>query len=225
MRDSAITGVLPSIGEDRSGLLSGCFVFQEQYRCRFMIADYQALARCGLRGDEMGGAIKATVARLMTAGFDSGRSICFLQSQVPQLFELTTVLNTLVPLADLLSKHIRNRRMTPHNPTFGAVGYPVTQVADILMFGARRVLGFERHRENIDLARQVGLRFNHEYGEVFQIPEPVFCKETRGAENAVSYSAPNREMIRDILNLGGSEARICAQQTLERVKEAMGMNY
>ena len=76
-----------------------------------------------------------------------------------------------------------------------------------------------------DLARQVGLRFNHEYGEVFQIPEPVFCKETRGAENAVSYSAPNREMIRDILNLGGSEARICAQQTLERVKEAMGMNY
>ena len=225
MRDSAITGVLPRIGETRPGLPSGCFAFQAQYECRFMIADYQALTRCGLHGDEMGRAIETTVARLMTAGFDPGRSICFLQSQVPQLFELTTVLNTLVPLADLLSKHIRHRRVTPHNPTFGAVGYPVTQVADILMFGARHVLGFERRRQNIDLARRVGMRFNHEYGDVFQIPEPILCEETEGAENAVSYSAPNGDMIRDILNLGGSEARICAQQTLERVKEAMGMNY
>ena len=134
MGDVAITGVLPSF-EGRPEKLAALFGYQDTFQCHFMIADYQALARTGLHGNGMNRAIQATVERFLAEGFDPERSICFLQSTVPQLSELTMIFSNLVTLTDLLSKHIRKRSQMPNQTSLGVVGYPVSQVADILMFG------------------------------------------------------------------------------------------
>ena len=221
MGDVAITGVLPSF-EGRPEKLAALFGYQDTFQCHFMIADYQALARTGLHGNGMNRAIQATVERFLAEGFDPERSICFLQSTVPQLSELTMIFSNLVTLTDLLSKHIRKRSQMPNQTSLGVVGYPVSQVADFLMFGAHYVLALDRHRENIELARAVACRFNDAYEEVFSIPAPHFCEAGETTTEAGATFDPT--FVNDVLNLGASQARIRAQQTLERVKAAMGMN-
>ena len=230
----AITGELPVERTVEEDVLRRRFGFQKEMKCHFMIADYQALAREGIHGCAMQRAVQATVRRYLAGGFDPERSICFLQSQVPQLAEMTMIFSNLVPLAELLKKRVR--RFTQARSTlapfgrdrsvasFGEVGYPVSQAADILTFGARHVLALERHRENVELAQAVAKRFNDAFGEVFTIPSPVVYD--RGAIEEVRHQGPESvddTFVRDVLNLGGSEARIRAQQTLERVREAMGM--
>ncbi len=222
MRDVAITGVLPAL-EGKTERLAPLFGYQETFQCHFMIADYQALTRKGQHGIKMNRAIQATVERFLVAGFDPEQSVCFLQSAVPQLSELTMILGNLVTLTDLLSKHIRKQGEMPKRTSLSVVGYPVSQVADILMFGARYVLVFESQRENIELAQAVACRFNDAYEEVFPIPTPYFCEDGDTVVEAVKTYVPT--FVNDVLNLGGSQARIRGQQTLERVKAAMGMNY
>lgn len=222
MHDIATTGVLPAF-EASIESLAPQFGYQEVFQCHFMIADYQALARTGLHGTGMRRAIQATVERFLAEGFDPERSICFLQSTVPQLSELTMIFSNLVTLTYLLSKPIRKRSQMPNQTSLGVVGYPVSQVADILMFGAHYVLAPDRHRENIELAQAVACRFNDAYEEVFPIPAPHFCEA--GGPATPSATAFDPSFVKDVLNLGGSQARIRAQQILERVKAAMGMNY
>ena len=82
MGDVAITGVRPAF-EGETHPLVPLFGHQGRFRSRFMIADYQALARTGLHGVAMERVVQATVERFLAAGFDAGRSICFLQSSVP----------------------------------------------------------------------------------------------------------------------------------------------
>lgn len=75
-KETAIAGALP-VDEDFF-IDDGRFAVQEQFRCHYVIADYQVLTRCSLHGCAMKRAIETTVGRHLTRGFDPGRSVCFL---------------------------------------------------------------------------------------------------------------------------------------------------
>lgn len=170
----------------------------------------------------------------LAAGFDPERSVCFLQSQVPQLAELAMILSNLVFLPELLQNTKIKKEMggLEQEATYGFVGYPVSQAADILLFRPAFVPVGEDQRPHVDLARDVALRFNQMYGAVFPVPEGMYGVLSEVAETSIEDFRERRiafahqpDVVRDILNLGSARARIEGQRTLEVVKDAMGLCY
>jgi tryptophanyl-tRNA synthetase len=229
------------------GSLKNRFEMQDAHQCFFMIADYQALTTHQERSQELETHVREMVLDYLAAGFDPEKSVCFLQSQVPQLAELTMILSNLVSLPRLLRnptiKEEMDKMGLEGRATYGFVGYPVSQAADILLFRPRYIPVGPDQRPHIELAQDVAGRFNRLYGDVFPIPEGVYgerligcttCKEEL-AMVLNDFLTPFRErraefeqqpnLVRDILHLGCSRARIEGQRTLEMVKEAMGLRY
>ena len=218
------------------GSLKNRFEMQDEFRCFFMIADYQALTTHRDRTGDLATHVQNMVLDYLAAGFDPEKSACFLQSQVPQLAELTAILSNLVTLPRLLRNPTIQEEMKKmgvgKRATYGFVGYPVSQAADILLFRPQYVPVGSDQRPHVELARDVAARFNRMYGEVFPIPQGVYGALTDVLDDFLTPFRNRRkafesqpELVRDILNLGNAKARIEGQRTLERVKEAMGMGY
>jgi len=168
------------------GSLKNRFALQETHRCFYMIADYQALTTHEDRAREIEGNVREIVLDYLTAGFDPERSVCFLQSQVPQLAELTMIFSNLVTLPRLLRNPTIREEMQEmgksERTTYGFVGYPVSQAADILLFRPELVPVGPDQRPHIELAQEVAARFNRDYGEVFPIPEGVYGERLVGTD-------------------------------------------
>lgn len=218
------------------GSLKNRFEMQDDFQCFFMIADYQALTTHRDRTEDLERHVREMVLDYLAAGFDPKKSVCFLQSQVPQLAELTMIFSNLVTLPRLLRNPTVKEEMGLENRVpYGFVGYPVSQAADILLFRPRYVPVGPDQRPHIELAQEVAARFNRIYGEVFPIPDGVYGTRLQGTDGQSKIMTPFRvsrkgfeeqpDLVRDILNLGGSRARIEGQRTLEHVKEVMGMGY
>ena len=221
------------------GSLKNRFEMQDEFQCFFMIADYQALTTHRDRTEDLEHHVREMVLDYLAAGFDPEKSVCFLQSQVPQLAELTMIFSNLVTLPRLLRNPTVKEEMGKmglgNRVPYGFVGYPVSQAADILLFRPRYVPVGPDQKPHIELAQEVAARFNRIYGEVFPIPDGVYGTHLKGADGQSKIMTPFRvrrkgfeeqlDLVRDILNLGGSRARIEGQRTLEHVKEVMGMGY
>ncbi len=221
------------------GSLKNRFEMQDEFQCFFMIADYQALTTHRDRTEDLEHHVREMVLDYLAAGFDPEKSVCFLQSQVPQLAELTMIFSNLVMLPRLLRNPTVKEEMGKmglgNRVPYGFVGYPVSQAADILLFRPQYVPVGPDQRPHIELAQEVAARFNRLYGEVFPIPDGVYGTRLKGTDGQKKIMTPFRirrkgfeeqpDLVRDILNLGGSRARIEGQRTLERVKEVMGMGY
>ena len=168
------------------GSLKNRFEMQEAHQCFFMIADYQALTTHQERTQELETHVREMVLDYLAAGFDPKRSVCFLQSQVPQLAELTMILSNLVSLPRLLRnptiKEEMDKMGLEGRATYGFVGYPVSQAADILLFRPRYVPVGPDQRPHIELAQDVAERFNRLYGDVFPIPEGVYGERLEGTD-------------------------------------------
>ena len=221
------------------GSLKNRFEMQDEFQCFFMIADYQALTTHRDRTEDLERHVREMVLDYLAAGFDPEKSVCFLQSQVPQLAELTMIFSNLVTLPRLLRNPTVKEEMGKmglgNRVPYGFVGYPVSQAADILLFRPRYVPVGPDQRPHIELAQEVAARFNRIYGEVFPIPDGGYGTRLKGTDGQSKNMTPFRvrrrgfegqpDLVRDILNLGSARARIEGQRTLEHVKEVMGMGY
>ena len=110
----------------------------------------------------------------LAAGIDPDRSAIFVQSSVPGISELSTLLGMLVSrprLERIPSLKEMARAEGLSSMTFGLLGYPVLMSADILLPRANLVPVGTDNQGNVELAREIARRFNHNYGEVFPIPE------------------------------------------------------
>ena len=168
------------------GSLKNRFEMQDEHHCFFMVADYQALTTHQDRTDELERHVHEMVLDYLAAGFDPEKSICFLQSQVPQLAELTMIFSNLVTLPRLLRNPTIKEEMDKmgfeDRATSGFVGYPVSQAADILLFRPDLVPVGPDQRPHIELAQEVAARFNRIYGEVFPIPDGVYGTRLQGTD-------------------------------------------
>ena len=168
------------------GSLKNRFEMQDDYQCFFMVADYQALTTHQDRTDELEAHVHEMVLDYLAAGFDPEKSICFLQSQVPQLAELTMIFSNLVTLPRLLRNPTIKEEMGKmgfeDRATYGFVGYPVSQAADILLFRPQLVPVGPDQKPHIELAQEVAGRFNRIYGDVFPIPDGVYGTRLQGTD-------------------------------------------
>jgi len=152
------------------GALKNWVRLQNEFPCLFFAADWHALTT----HYEDPAVIEQTVWEMfvdwLACGIDSTKATLFIQSRVPQHAELTLLLSFFTPLAwlervptykDLVQQHAEQGRDIL---TYGFLGYPLMQSADILIYRANRVPVGEDQVSHIELTREIARRFNHLFG-------------------------------------------------------------
>jgi len=165
------------------GVLANWVRLQGEYDCFFEVADWHALTTGYEQTETIRKDSLEVVIDWLAAGIDPERSVVFIQSDVKEHAELHLLLSMLVTTARLernptLKEQIRDLHLG-ENVTYGHLGYPVLQAADILIYRAHAVPVGEDQLPHLEITREIARRFNSIYGEVFPIPEPILTKFAR----------------------------------------------
>ncbi|NPV40624.1 MAG: tryptophan--tRNA ligase [Anaerolineae bacterium] len=147
------------------GAIKNYVALQEDYDCVYCIVDYHALTTMETTQNLKENTLQMALDWL-AAGMDPRRSIIFIQSHVPELANLHTVLSMVAPLGKLtdLPTFKEKVREQPHNVNYGLVGYPVLMSADILLYKADTVPVGEDQAPHIEFAREMARSFNYRFG-------------------------------------------------------------
>jgi tryptophanyl-tRNA synthetase len=137
------------------------------------IVDLHALTTVHDRERLSRGTLEAA-ADFLALGLDPERCIFWVQSDVPEVTELTWILSTLTPMGLLERCHSYKDKVAKGIvPSHGLFSYPVLMAADILLYQAERVPVGKDQKQHIEVARDIAIKFNNTFGETFVIPEPV----------------------------------------------------
>lgn len=114
----------------------------------------------------------------LALGLDPDKCIFWVQSDVPEVTELAWVLSTLTPMGLLERCHSYKDKVAKGiAATHGLFAYPVLMAADILLYQAEKVPVGKDQKQHIEVARDIAIKFNNNFGETFTIPEPVISKD------------------------------------------------
>ncbi|MEN8176966.1 MAG: tryptophan--tRNA ligase, partial [Pseudomonadota bacterium] len=163
------------------GVLKNWVELQHEYKCFFFIADWHALTTHYEDPSVIAGSVWDMVIDWLAAGVNPAAATLFVQSRIPEHAELHLLLSMVTPLGWLervpTYKDQQEKLREKDLSTYGFLGYPLLQSADILMYKAGLVPVGEDQVVHVELTREVARRFNHLFGR-----EPDF--ESR-AEKAV----------------------------------------
>jgi tryptophanyl-tRNA synthetase len=144
---------------------------QDRYECFYFVADYHALTTepDGRKAEDK---VFDLTADLLAVGIDPKRSVVYLQSQVPEVAELSLLLSMVTPLSWVLRTPAfkEKAKLHPDNVNLGLLSYPVLQGADILLVKGAGVPVGKDQLAHLELVREVARKFNRTYSPVF--PEP-----------------------------------------------------
>lgn len=167
-----------------AGTLDNWIRLQEEYDCFFMVADWHALMGEYENPKAMAAAGLDNVIDWISFGIDPEKSTLFIQSQVPEHLELFMIFSCLTPLGWLercpTYKEQLREVTTRDLHTYGFLGYPVLQAADILLYRADKVPVGEDQLPHLELTREIARRFNSLYKrEIFSDPEAILTRTPR----------------------------------------------
>ena len=153
---------------------------QEKYRCYYFVADWHALTSDYADPSKIRQATFEAVADWMAAGMDPRKSTIFLQSEVKEHAELHLLLSMITPLPWLERvpsfKDQQQELQDKDLNTYGFLGYPLLQTADVIIYRADFVPVGEDQASHLELSREIVRRFNNFYGPVFPEPKPLFTE-------------------------------------------------
>lgn len=177
------------------GVLKNWVKLQHEYPCLFFVADWHALTT---HYDDPQGIEKATwdmVIDWLAAGVDPSQATLFIQSQVPEHAELHLLLSMMTPLGWLervpTYKDQQEKLANKDLATYGFLGYPLLQSADILIYRADKIPVGEDQVPHIEFSREIARRFNHLYGR-----EPGF--EDKAKEAVKKLGAKKAQLYNDL---------------------------
>ncbi|MEO8276005.1 MAG: tryptophan--tRNA ligase [Thermoanaerobaculia bacterium] len=187
------------------GTLHNWVALQDQHLCYFFAADWHALTSDYADPSRVTANTVEMLADWIAAGVDPERSVVFVQSMVPEHAELHLILSMITPLGWLervptYKDQIRELETRELN-TYGFLGYPVLQTADIILYRASFVPVGEDQSSHLELSREITRRFNSHYGELFPEPRALFTrspkvpgldgrKMSKSYDNAINLSDP-----------------------------------
>jgi len=156
-----------------AGALASWLQNQTQHRSYFMVADLHALTT-DLDTQAIARRTRDMVIDWLAVGLDPDQAPIFVQSQVPEHAELHLVFSMLVTLARLernptVKEQVRDLGLED-SVSYGHLGYPVLQSADILLYKADLVPVGEDQAPHVEITREIARRFNKAFGEVFPVP-------------------------------------------------------
>jgi tryptophanyl-tRNA synthetase len=186
------------------GALENWVRLQETHECIFGIVDWHSLTTDYATPDGIGANVLDVATDWLAAGLDPERSTLMIQSLVPQHAELHLLLSMIVPLPWLervpTYKEQQQQITEKDLGTYGFLGYPLLQTADIIIYKSNAVPVGEDQAPHIELAREIVRRFNNFYGEVFPEPQTLLtaAKRIPGTDGRkMSKSYGNAIEIRD----------------------------
>jgi len=173
------------------GVLKNWVKLQHEHPCLFFVADWHALTTHYEEPDVIGRNVWDMVVDWLAAGVDPSQATLFIQSRVPEHSELHLLLSMITPLGWLErvpSYKDQQEKLSDRDlSTFGFLGYPLLQGADILIYRATLVPVGEDQVPHIEFTREIARRFNHIYGR-----EAGFAEK---AEAAVKKLGAKRSKI------------------------------
>ena len=189
------------------GVLKNWIELQHSFECFFFVADWHALTTHYENPSIIAQSSVDMVIDWLAAGVNPGSSTIFIQSRVPEHAELHTLLSMITPLGWLervpsykdQQEKLRDRDLA----TYGFLGYPLLQSADILIYKAGRVPVGEDQVAHVELTREVARRFNHLYGKDADFEEKALVAIRKmGKKNSKIYN----NLLKRYQEQGDSEA-------------------
>jgi tryptophanyl-tRNA synthetase len=209
------------------GALDNWVRMQDQYECFFFIADWHALTTDYADTSRIKQNSVDVLLDWLAAGLDPERCTMFIQSHVPQHAELHLLFSMITPLGWLervpTYKEQRDNIKDKDLGTYGFLGYPVLQAADILIYKGDFVPVGEDQVAHVELTREVARRFNNFYNfkgqSVFPEPQPLLTpakklpgtdgrKMSKSYNNAILLTDPEREVRQKLKTMVTDPARI-----------------
>ncbi len=179
----------------------------------FFIADLHSLTTIK-NGEERINNTLATAAAWLAFGFDTDKNIFYRQSQIPEVCELTWILNCFTPYPMLANAHSfkdKSDRLADVNA--GLFIYPVLMAADILMYDADYVPVGKDQQQHLEITRDIANTFNHQYGETFVMPEAKIDstvmtipgtdgnKMSKSYHNTIDIFLPQKQLRKKIMSI------------------------
>ena len=211
-----LSGIQPSgvlhIG-NYFGMIQRAIALQAEGEAFYFIANYHALT--SVQDPEVLRENSRRVAvDFLACGFDPDRGALFLQSDVPQVTELTWILSTVAPMGLLERAHSYKDKLARGMPaTVGLFGYPVLMAADILIYDSDIVPVGKDQKQHIEITRDLAVKMNETFGDVFKLPEPRIhaatetvpgldgLKMSKSYGNTIDIFADEKEMRKRVMSI------------------------
>ena len=206
-----------------NGVLKNWIKLQHEHECLFFVADWHALTTHYDTPEIIEESVWEMVIDWLAAGVDPANATIFIQSRVPEHAELHTLLSMITPLSWLervpTYKDQQEKLSSKDLSTYGFLGYPLLQSADILIYKATQVPVGEDQIPHIEFTREIARRFNHIYGK-----EKGFEEK---AEAAIKKLGNKRgslyEEMRNAYQQNGDEEALEAARAMIEEQQGMSM--
>lgn len=226
MKDRVLSGMQASgklhLG-NLVGALSNWVKLQDQYDCFYFVADWHALTTGYEDPSSIKESTKDILINFLAAGLDPEKCTIFLQSRVLEHAELHLLLSMITPIGWLervptykeKQEELRDRDLS----TYGFLGYPLLQTADIIIYRAKYVpVGIDQV-PHLEISREIARRFNYLYKEIFPEPEALLTefpklvgvdgrKMSKSYDNAIFLSDSPEDVERKIMTMVTDPARV-----------------
>lgn len=216
MKKRSLSGIQPSgtlhLG-NYFGAIKQFIDMQDQYDGFYFIPDYHALTSNPQPNDLRKRTIDA-VLDFLALGLDPVKSTIFLQSDVPEVTELTWILTTVTPVALLERAHSYKDKVAKGiSANHGLFTYPVLMAADILIYSSDVVPVGKDQKQHVEITRDIAIKFNETYTELFNLPEPKIQesvavvpgtdgqKMSKSYNNTITMFATEKELKKQLSNI------------------------
>lgn len=205
------------------GALSNWVKLQEQYDCYYFVADWHSLTTGYADPSSIKESTKDLLVNFLAAGLDPEKCTIFIQSRVLEHAELHLLLSMITPVGWLervpTYKEKQQELKDKDLSTYGFLGYPLLQTADIIIYRAKYVpVGIDQV-PHLEISREIARRFNNLYKEIFPEPEALLTefpkvpgtdgrKMSKSYDNAIYLSDSPKEIEQKIRTMVTDPARV-----------------
>ncbi len=211
-----LTGIkptaMPHVG-NLLGAIEPALRLQEEHEAFYFIADYHALTTLQ-DAAKMRQYRREVAATWLALGLDPARTALFDQSDVPEVAELTWLLACVLGTGALERAHaFKAAQADGREINVGTFLYPVLMAADILIYDSNLVPVGKDQKQHVEMARDMAIAFNHRFGEVFVLPEPLIRddvatipgldgrKMSKSYGNTVELWLPEKQLRKKIMSI------------------------
>jgi tryptophanyl-tRNA synthetase len=209
------------------GMMKPAIELQERGEAYYFIADFHALTTV-----QNAEALRANVRELaldfLACGLDPARSVFFRQSDVPQVAELAWILSTVTPMGLLERCHsFKDKTSRGIAASHGLFAYPVLMAADILIYDSDIVPVGRDQKQHLEVTRDIAIKMNETYGEIFKLPEPAIqestavvpgldgAKMSKSYQNTIDLFAPENVLRKKIMGIKTDSTPVEAPKPVE----------
>jgi tryptophanyl-tRNA synthetase len=195
------------------GMMKSMIEYQKSHELYCFIVNYHALTTVH-DGSKLGKGTLDAAMDFLSLGLDPKKSIFWIQSDIPEVLELTWILSTITSMGLLERAHSYKDKIAQGlSPNHGLFAYPVLMAADILLFQAEVIPVGKDQKQHIEMTRDIAISFNHQYGETFTLPEPQINEDlsvipgvdgrkmSKSYDNTIPIFLPEKQLRKRIMSI------------------------